>query len=98
MMYYPTFDLFDDLFTSNSRNDFMKCDIVEKDDKYQLSMEMPGIKKENIHMELKNGYLKIGATTTENKEDKDSQGKVLRKERFYGAYSRSFYVGNNISQ
>ena len=67
MMYYPTFDLFDDLFTSNSRNDFMKCDIVEKDDKYQLSMEMPGIKKENIHMELKNGYLKIGATTTENK-------------------------------
>ena len=97
-MYYPTFDLFDDLFTSNSRNDFMKCDIVEKDDKYQLSMEMPGIKKENIHMELKNGYLKIGATTTENKEDKDSQGKVLRKERFSGSYSRSFYVGNNISQ
>ena len=98
MMYYPTFDLCDDLFTSNSRNDFMKCDIVEKDDKYQLSMEMPGIKKENIHMELKNGYLKIGATTTENKEDKDSQGKVLRKERFSGSYSRSFYVGNNISQ
>ena len=98
MMYYPTFVLFDDLFTSNSRNDFMKCDIVEKDDKYQLSMEMPGIKKENIHMELKNGYLKIGATTTENKEDKDSQGKVLRKERFSGSYSRSFYVGNNISQ
>ena len=98
MMYYLTFDLFDDLFTSNSRNDFMKCDIVEKDDKYQLSMEMPGIKKENIHMELKNGYLKIGATTTENKEDKDSQGKVLRKERFSGSYSRSFYVGNNISQ
>ena len=97
-MYYPTFDLFDDLFTSNSRNDFMKCDIVEKDDKYQLSMEMPGIKKENIHMELKNGYLKIGATTTENKEDKDYQGKVLRKERFSGSYSRSFYVGNNISQ
>ena len=97
-MYYPKFDLFDDLFTSNSRNDFMKCDIVEKDDKYQLSMEMPGIKKENIHMELKNGYLKIGATTTENKEDKDSQGKVLRKERFSGSYSRSFYVGNNISQ
>ena len=97
-MYYPTFDLFDDLFTSNSRNDFMKCDIVEKDDKYQLSMEMPGIKKENIHMELKNGYLKIGATTTENKEDKDSQGKVLRKERFSGSYSRSLYVGNNISQ
>lgn len=98
MMYYPTFDLFDDLFTSNTRNDFMKCDIVEKDDKYQLSMEMPGIKKENIHMELKNGYLKIGATTTENKEDKDSQDKVLRKERFSGSYSRSFYVGNNISQ
>ena len=81
-MYYPTFDLFDDLFTSNSRNDFMKCDIVEKDDKYQLSMEMPGIKKENIHMELKNGYLKIGATTNENKEDNEENSIKRRRLRF----------------
>lgn len=98
MMYYPTFDLFDDFFSSNSGNDFMKTDIVEKDGNYELAIEMPGIQKENIHMELKNGYLKIGAQTSKDTEDKDNNGRVIRKERFSGSYSRSFYVGQNITQ
>lgn len=98
MMYYPTFDLFDDFFTGSSNSDFMKTDIVEKDNNYELSIEMPGVKKENIQMELKNGYLKVGAKTSNSTENKDENGRVVRKERFSGSYARSFYVGENVRQ
>ncbi|MDD7281418.1 Hsp20/alpha crystallin family protein [Floccifex sp.] len=98
MMYYPTFDLFDDFFTGSSNSDFMKTDIVEKDNNYELSIEMPGVKKENIQMELKNGYLKVGAKTSNSTENKDENGRIVRKERFSGSYARSFYVGENVRQ
>ncbi|MDY2957798.1 Hsp20/alpha crystallin family protein, partial [Floccifex sp.] len=91
-------DLFDDFFTGSSNSDFMKTDIVEKDNNYELSIEMPGVKKENIQMELKNGYLKVGAKTSNSTENKDENGRVVRKERFSGSYARSFYVGENVRQ
>ena len=70
MKFYPgfrTFDLFDDLFnndytTTNTSSNLLKTDITEKDGYYELNMEVPGIKKEDIQLELKNGYLKISAT------------------------------------
>ena len=99
MRYYPVFDnLFDDLFTNDfSRNNsVMKTDIVEKDGNYELDMELPGVKKEDIQMELKDGYLKVTATHNSNTEDKDKEGKVIRKERVSGSYSRSFYVGEHV--
>ena len=71
MKYYPMFDLFDDFFTGNTTSDVMKTDIVEKDGNYEMSMELPGVKKEDIQMELKDGYLKVTATHGSNTEDKD---------------------------
>ena len=98
MKYYPMFDLFDDFFTGNTTSDVMKTDIVEKDGNYELCMELAGVKKEDIQMELKDGYLKVTANHGSSKEDKDDQGRVVRKERVSGSYSRSFYVGENVRQ
>ena len=104
MKYYPGFrgfDLFDDFFD----HDFdlvpsrcMKTDITEKDGNYHLDIEVPGIKKENIQLELKNGYLKITANRNTSNEEKDDNGKIIRQERMTGSYSRSFYVGDQIQQ
>lgn len=98
MKYYPMFDLFDDFFTGNTTSDVMKTDIVEKDGNYELCMELAGVKKEDIQMELKDGYLKVTATHGSSKEDKDKEGRIVRKERVSGSYSRSFYVGENVRQ
>ena len=72
----------------------MKTDIVEKDGNYELSTELPGAKKEDIRIEFKDGTLKIGVIQNYDKEDKDRKGKVIRRERYSGSYSRSFYIGN----
>ena len=99
MRYYPVFDnLFDDFFTADSQgtSSVMKTDIVEKDGNYELSIEMPGVKKEDIQMELKDGYLNVTASHNTNKEDKDKEGRIIRQERVSGSYSRSFYVGNDV--
>ena len=98
MKYYPMFDVFDDFFTGNTTSDVMKTDIVEKEGNYEMSMELPGVKKEDIQMELKDGYLKVTATHGSNTEDKDEKGRVVRKERVSGSYSRSFYVGEGVKQ
>lgn len=74
----------------------MKTDIVEKDGNYELSIEMPGVKKEDIQMELKDGYLNVTASHNTDKEDKDKEGRIIRKERVSGSYYRSFYVGEDI--
>ena len=99
MRYYPVFDnLFDDFFTTDSQgtSSVMKTDIVEKDGNYELSIEVPGVKKEDIQMELKDGYLNVTASHNTNKEDKDKEGRIIRQERVSGSYSRSFYVGNDV--
>lgn len=99
MRYYPVFDnLFDDFFTTDSQgtSSVMKTDIVEKDGNYELSIEMPGVKKEDIQMELKDGYLNVTASHNTDKEDKDKEGRIIRQERVSGSYSRSFYVGDDV--
>lgn len=105
MKFYPgyrAFDLFDDLFndnyTSKTPANLMKTDIMEKNGYYELNMEVPGIQKEDIQLELKDGYLKITATRNSNNEEKDDQGRIVRQERFSGSCSRSFYVGDNVKQ
>lgn len=82
-------DFFDDL--PEVKNVNMKCDIYEKDDKYFLEMDIPGIKKENINIDCENGYLTISAT---HEETSDDEGKnYIRKERYYGSFERQFYIG-----
>lgn len=95
MRYYPNY--FDDFFNDTKKQDtstVLRTDIYEKDGYYQICMEVCGIQKENIQIELKDGYLKITAIRNINKEDT----RVLRQERFTGTYSRSFYIGEGYKQ
>ena len=100
MKFLPAFnDMFDDLFQdpfNYSSVDSMRTDIVEKDGNYLLNMELPGYKKEDIQMELKDGYLIINATKNVNNEEKDEEGHVIRREHYSGSCSRNFYVGDAI--
>lgn len=98
MRYYPIFDnLFDDFFTTDSQgtSSVMKIYIVEKDGNYELSIEMPGVKKEDIQIKLKDEYLNVTVSHNTNKENKDKEGRI-RQERVSWSYSRSFYVGNDV--
>lgn len=76
----------------------MNADVQEFDDRYQLDLELPGLKKEDIRAELKDGYLVVSAKQESSNEEKDEKGKYIRKERYYGSYQRSFYVGNAVKQ
>ena len=82
----------------HARN-LMKTDIKEMDNGYQLIIDMPGFKKEEIHAALENGYLTISAAKglDEDEQEKES-GHYIRRERYAGACERSFYVGDSISQ
>lgn len=98
MRYYPIFDnLFDDFFTTDSQgtSSVMKIYIVEKDGNYELSIEMPGVKKEDIQIKLKDEYLNVTVSHNTNKENKDKEGRI-RQERVSWSYSRSFYAGNDV--
>lgn len=98
MKYYPGFaQLFDDFFNDDlsSQSSILKTDIKEKDGLYELNMEVPGIKKEDIQIELSQGYLKVTTTRSHEKEENE---KFVRKERYVGTCSRSFYVGDGYKQ
>lgn len=81
-----------------STSSLMKTDIKENDKGYELAIDLPGFKKENVQIELNEGYLTINAKTEHEDEKKDENGTFLRKERFSGSCSRSFYVGEDISE
>lgn len=83
MRYYPIFDnLFDDFFTTDSQgtSSVMKTDIVEKDGNYELSIEIPGVKKEDIQIKLQDEYLNVTVSHNTNKENKDKEDRI-RQER-----------------
>lgn len=105
MMLVPrrnSFDLFDnffgddDFFTKREHH-LMKTDIKEKKDKYVIEMDLPGYAKENINLELNNGYLEVSAKV-EKEEKNNEEEKFVRRERFYGECSRSFYVGEDVTE
>ena len=76
----------------------MSTDVFEKEDGYEIDMNLPGFKKEDVTGEVKDGYLIIKASTKNSKDEKDAKGKYIRKERYAGACSRSFYVGKEVHQ
>ena len=76
----------------------MKTDIKEKDDAYEIDVELPGYDKENIKAEIKEGYLTITAAKNQEKEEKDAEGKFIRRERFTGSVKRSYYVGDQVDE
>ena len=94
-------DLFDEVFDSHFHNyrpssDLMRTDVWETADSYELSVELPGVKKENLTAERKNGYLTINASTSQSHDQQDVW--YLRRERFSGTVSRKFYVGETVTQ
>ncbi|MCI8540786.1 MAG: Hsp20/alpha crystallin family protein [Erysipelotrichaceae bacterium] len=108
MRFFPrtTTDLIEDAFDDMFNFSFfgrgsslpMSTDIMERDGNYLLDIELPGCKKEDIKMELDNGYLIIHATRNGAREQKDGKGNVLRQERVSGNFQRSFYVGTLVKE
>ncbi|WP_281627259.1 Hsp20/alpha crystallin family protein, partial [Traorella massiliensis] len=76
---------------------WMKTDIKDAGDSYELDMDLPGFKKEDVKIELENGYLTISADKNHEVDDKDDKGNYIRQERYYGSCSRSFYVGEDVT-
>ena len=87
----------DPLYGKHAKN-IMKTDVRETDDTYELDIDLPGFKKEEVTAELKNGYMTISAAKGLDKDEKDKEGRYIRKERYSGSCSRSFYVGEQISE
>ena len=100
------FDSFFDDFTKPARSlrwslpasSVMKTDITESDGGYEIGIDLPGYKKEDVQAELKDGYMTITATKQSDTEDKDDQQRFIRRERYSGTCSRSFYVGEDVEQ
>ena len=97
-------NLFDDFFNFNyptvryDTTELMKTDIKETDNGYEVTMNLPGVKKEDVKAELKDGYLTIQASSNTSKDEKDNDGRYIRRERYAGTCSRSFYVGDAVTQ
>ena len=85
----------DPLYGKHAKN-LMKTDVREMDGSYELDVDLPGFKKDEVHVDLKNGYLTIQAAKGLDKEEQDKKGKYIRQERYAGACSRSFYVGWDV--
>lgn len=86
------------LYGKHAKN-LMKTDVRETDDAYEVDIDLPGFKKDEVTAELKDGYITISASKGLDKDEKDKKtGKYIRKERYAGSMSRSFYVGEDVTQ
>ena len=83
------------LFGKHAKN-MMKTDVRETESAYELDIDLPGFKKDEVSVELKDGYLTIQAAKGLDKDQQDKKGKYIRQERYAGACSRSFYVGEDV--
>ena len=98
--------LFDDFFGSSfphfgvepGRHEMMKTDIKETAQSYEMTMNLPGVKKEDVKAELKDGYLTIQAQTSSDRDEKDDKGRYIRRERYSGSCQRRFFVGKEVTQ
>ena len=84
------------LYGKHAKN-LMKTDVRETENTYELDIDLPGFKKDEIQVELEDGYLTIRAEKGVDKDETDKKGRYIRQERYAGACSRSFYVGQNIT-
>ena len=97
-------DVFDDFFGApmphahTTTNSSMKADITENDKSYLIEMDLPGYSKDDVQAELKDGYMTITAEKNNQNEEKNTEGKVIRRERFQGVCRRSFYVGDAVTE
>ena len=106
-------NLFDDFFSDpfemmmpQSRNplygkhakNLMKTDVRETENSFEVDMDLPGFKKDEVNLELKDGYLTVSADKALDKDKKDNEGRYIRQERWSGSCSRSFYVGDAVTE
>ena len=99
-------NLFDDFFGRDfeknffckglygSQNQLMKTDVKESENGYMIDIDLPGFNKEDVNVELKDGYLTVTASQSKNNDEQKEDGRYIRKERYMGSCTRSFYVGN----
>ncbi|KIR03478.1 hypothetical protein P261_02293 [Lachnospiraceae bacterium TWA4] len=85
-------------FYGKQEKDIMKTDVKEVENGYELAIDLPGYKKEDVHAQLENGYLTINASKNVDNDKKDENGKYIRRERYTGSMSRSFYVGEQVTE
>ena len=85
-------------FRTSNANGLMKTDIKENENAFEVSIALPGVKKDDIEIELKDEYLTITATSNMKKDDEDKKSNYIRRERYYGSCSRSFYVGDAVTE
>ena len=76
----------------------MKTDVHEHDEGYELDIDLPGFKKDEIKLSLENGYLSVSAAKSLDKDKKNIKGKIIRQERYAGSMQRSFYVGDALTE
>lgn len=91
------FDRKNPLYGKHAKN-MMKTDIRENDNGYEVAIDLPGFKKEELSVQLDNGYLTITAAKGLDKDEEDKKGRYIRRERYAGSLSRSFYVGEGVTQ
>ena len=85
------------LYGKNAKN-MMKTDVRETENGYELDIDLPSFKKDEITAQLKDGYMTISASKGLDKDEKDKEGRYIRRERYAGAMSRSFYVGEGVTE
>ncbi len=98
---FPRFRDFDDterkLYGKNAAH-VMKTDVREHDDQFEVDIDLPGFKKEEIQLNLESGYLTVSAAKALEEDKNNKQGKLIRQERYTGTMQRSFYVGENVTE
>ena len=85
------------LYGKHAQN-LMKTDVKETEDGYEVDVDLPGFKKDEISLELNNGYLTISTEKSLEKDKENKKGKMLRQERYSGVMQRSFYIGDHLSE
>ena len=85
------------LYGKHAQN-LMKTDVKETEDGYEVDVDLPGFKKEEISLELNNGYLTISTEKSLEKDKENKKGKMLRQERYSGVMQRSFFVGEHLTE
>ncbi|MGN1338944.1 MAG: Hsp20/alpha crystallin family protein [Oscillospiraceae bacterium] len=85
-------------FLTRTESSMMKTDIREQENAYELFIDLPGVKKEDVHAELNDGCLTVSAQSSSSSDEKDENGRYICRERYSGSFSRSFYVGEAVTE
>ena len=101
MMSFPTFEDFGDVdrkLYGRHADRVMKTDVTEHEDRYEIDIDLPGFKKDELQLSLQNGYLIVTASKGLDKDEKSAEGKLIRQERYAGAMQRSYFVGKELTE